>query len=275
MGWATDDLLVLCSSSEGGQRKLAIQAKSNFTLTSGNSECVKTFRAFWKDFNNSELFDPDNDALALATLPSSERLRVGLSDLLACARDSSDETDFANRIAPGGITSETVREFCQTVRSIIQEVSPSDPTDSEYWRFLKSIYLLNLDLATDTSQDTAAVKSLLAFVSEESGVPDDVEETWLELLEISSKSNAGGRNVALSGLPEKMRSRYDASGEHDENRKRLSELNDTYRAGNQALDINGWVIDRDEVAQILEPSGTAALETPYWFQASPASERHR
>ena len=252
LGWETDDLLVLCSSSEAGQRKMAIQAKRSFVLRASDSECVKTFQSFWNDFNNSEIFEPGSDSLVLATLPSSERLRVGLRDLLECARNSSDEVDFAARISPGGITSEPVREYSQTIRSIIKSTSPTGPTDSEFWRFLRSMYLLNLDLATDTSQDEASTKSILASSLADPSNRDAVKETWLELLEIASKSDATGRNVRLSDLPDVMRSEYDASESHDEHRERLCELNLTYRSGNRALDINGWVIERDEVSQILE-----------------------
>ena len=252
LGWQTDDLLVLCSSSEAGQRKMAIQAKRNFALRVSDSECVKTFLDFWHDFNSSEIFEPGNDALVLATLPSSEKLRRGLSDLLECARNSSNEADFAARISPGGISSEAVREYSQVVRSIIEGSNPSDPTDSEFWRFLRSIYLLNLDLTTDTSQDEATAKSILASSLAEPSDLDAPKVTWLELLEIASASAAGGKDIRLQDLTEVISTRYGAAGYPDADRERLRELNLTYRSGNRGLDINGWVIERDEARRILE-----------------------
>ena len=204
-GWHTDDLLILCSSSEAGQRKMAIQAKLGFVLRVSDSECVKTLLGFWHDFNNPEIFDPASDALVLATLPSSERLRIGLSDLLECARNSRDEADFADRISPGGISSQPVRKYSQIIREIISESNSSGPTDSEFWRFLRSIYLLNLDLTTDTSQDEATAKSLLVSSQAEPGDLDAAKETWLELLEIASASAAGGRDVRLKDLCKRRR----------------------------------------------------------------------
>ena len=231
---------------------MAIQAKRSFVLRASDSECVNTFRGFWQDFINSEIFESSSDVLVLATLPPSEKLRVGLSNLLECARASSDEADFAARMSPGGISSEAAREYSRTIRLIINNISPSGPTGSEFWRFLRSIYLLNLDMTTDTSQDEAATKDILAPSLAQPSNREAVEETWFELLEIAGKSDARGRNVRLSDLPDAMRGRYDASGRYDENCERLCELNLTYRSGNGALDINGWVIERDEASQIIE-----------------------
>ena len=135
LGWKTDDLLIICSSEGAEQRKLAIQSKINFVLQESNKECVNTFLAFWADFNNEDIFDRDKDALALATLPSSKALSSGLRDLFHYARSSSDEHDFANRLST--MANNTVRRYCERIRSIIQKGISSEITDGEFWCFLR------------------------------------------------------------------------------------------------------------------------------------------
>ena len=251
LGWETDDLLVSCSTEHGEQHRIAIQAKLNFVLRVSDRECVETFGAFWNDFHNSEIFDPENDALVLATQPSSETLRMGLIRLTNCARNSTDEFDFAWRVSPGGITSETVRDYHSRIKRIIEEVSPTGPTDAELWRFLKSIHLLNLDLTTGTSQDEASTKSILALASGEPSNSDVVSGVWLALVDLAAKSAVGGKDVRLIDIPRDMLRRFRAHGYQDENLERVLDLNLTYVSGNQNLDIDGTIIERGEVSDIL------------------------
>ena len=251
LGWETDDLLVSCSTEDGVQRKIAIQAKLNFVLRVSDSECVKTIKGFWNDFYNSEIFDPESDSLVLATLPSSEALRTGLSGLTARARDSTDVTDFARRVSPDGVTSDTVRSYYSRIKEIIEGVSPTEPTDAELWRFLRSIYLLNLDLTTGTSQDEASTKSMLALALGEPSNSDVVRGAWFALVDIAAESAAGGRDVGLFDLPGDMRRRFGAHGHQDKNLKPISDLNLTYVSGSQNLDIGGTVVARSEVSDIL------------------------
>ncbi len=251
LGWETDDLLVVCSTEHDEQHQIAIQSKRNFVLRASNRECCETIEAFWKDFRNSEIFDPENDALVLATQPSSEALRTGLIGLTDCARNSTDESDFAWRVSPGGIASEKVRDYHSRIKRIIEQVSPTGPSDDELWRFLKSVYLLNLDLTTGTSQGEASTKSMLALASGEPSNSDVVRGAWLALVDLAAESAAGGKDVRLFDLPRDLRRKFSAHGHQDENLEPISDLNLTYMSGNQNLDIDGTVVDRGEISDIL------------------------
>ena len=91
LGWETDDLLVVCSSVQHGQRRLAIQVKRTLNIRASSTDCQETFQGFWKDFNDSDKFEPDHDALVIVTLRGTNTLLEGLGGLLDCARNSSDE----------------------------------------------------------------------------------------------------------------------------------------------------------------------------------------
>src|ERR1051325_3159535 len=59
LGWHTDDL-VLVGSSSSGKRRLAIQVKRQLTIGARDPECQKTFRALWNDFVG-DAFTVDRD----------------------------------------------------------------------------------------------------------------------------------------------------------------------------------------------------------------------
>ena len=251
LGWETDDLLVICSSEGQEQKKLAIQSKRNFVLQSSDDDCKKTFHGFWKDFTNEDIFDPDNDALALATLPPSQRLSTGLRDLFDYARNSSDESDFAHRLST--VANKVVRNYSKSIRSIVCDGVSSEITDEQFWRFLKTLHLLNLDLFTDTSSEEANVKTMLGSVLRD---PSDLaapDGTWSELVNIAANAASGGKALTLPDLPQNMREKYRPGDylELSRNSEQISELTEHYGKSNPSLDIGGSVVPRNEVGEIL------------------------
>ena len=251
LGWKTDDLLIICSSEGMEQRNLAIQSKRNFVLRESNAECVKTFLAFWADFNNEDIFDRDKDALALATLPSSKALSSGLRDLFHYARNSSDEHDFADRLSR--MANETIRRYCKTIRSIIQTGNSSEITDREFWCFLKTLHLLNLDLQTDTSAEEASVKTMLTIALREQTDLSIPDSTWSDLIVIAANAASDGRTYSIADLPEAVREPYRPTNysELSRNYQRISELTERYKQSNPSLDIGGREVDRAEVSELF------------------------
>ena len=63
---------------------------------------MKTFQEFWKTFNEAEKFDPDQDALVLATPRSNSSLN-DLEILSERARASFDAEDFKRKLGARGI----------------------------------------------------------------------------------------------------------------------------------------------------------------------------
>ena len=138
LGWKTDDLLIVCSTEKNEKRRLAVQVKLNFSVRASSQDCVETFQGFWEDFNTSGKFDPDKDALVLATLRGTNTLLEGLGGLLECARNSTDAEDFARRLAVPGFLSSKAKTCYQVIRSIVQELDASPIDEGEFWRFLGS-----------------------------------------------------------------------------------------------------------------------------------------
>ena len=210
LGWETDDLLVVCSSAQHGQRRLAIQVKRTLHIRASSADCQETFQGFWKDFNDPDKFDPDHDALVIVTLRGTNTLLEGLGGLLACARNSSDESDFTRRMATQGLSSRESRNCESVIRSIIEEADSSAPKGKDFWRFLKAVHLLSLDLTTSTAQTESMTKQVLAMACELSKPLEVAETTWLKLIEVASSAAMGGRTLQRHDLPEDLLSRHRA-----------------------------------------------------------------
>ena len=210
LGWKTDEILVVCSTEKNEKRRLAIQVKINFAVRASSQDCVETFQGFWEDFNTSGKFDPDKDALVLATLRGTNTLLEGLGGILECARNSTDAKDFARRLTVPGFLSSKAKNCHQVIRSIVQELDASPMDDVEFWRFLKAVHLLVLDFTTSTAQHEAMVKQLLA---QSAGGPDALsasETTWHELLTIAAAGSPGARTFERSDLPDTMSEKHSA-----------------------------------------------------------------
>ena len=208
LGWETDDLLVVCSSAQHGQRRLAIQVKRTLHIRASSTDCQETFQGFWKDFNDPDKFEPDHDALVIVTLRGTNTLLEGLGSLLDCARNSSDEADFTRRTATQGLSTRESRNCGSVIKSIIEEADSSAPNDKDFWRFLKAVHLLSLDLTTSTAQAESMTKQALAMACELSNPLEVVETTWLKLIEVASSAAMGGRTLQRQDLPEDLLSRH-------------------------------------------------------------------
>jgi len=207
LGWGTDDLLVACSS-RNGPRRLAMQVRRNFTV--GKSDgCKETIRRFWDDFN-AERFDPDRDALILATLHHTENLE-GLASLLECARSSPGPADFKDRLETPKLVSDAARTCYREIYSIVNNADPSGSAGEDtFWRFLRTVYVMFLDLTTDTAQQEATVTQLLALASGDADAVDAARAAWHEMVAVAADAAPRAKTLRRSDLPAGMLERYGA-----------------------------------------------------------------
>ena len=210
LGWQTDDLLITCSSPEYSQRKLAIQVKRTFRVQASSTDCQETFCGFWSDFNDPDKFAPDSDALLLVTLRGTNTLLEGLGSLLDCARNSSDELDFAHRLATPGLSSQEARKCESVIKGIISAPDSLPPANKDFWRFLKAVHLLSLDLATSTAQTEGSTKQILALACTESNPVEVAASAWLKLIEVAASAAMGARTIKRQDLPDQLLSQHRA-----------------------------------------------------------------
>ena len=209
-GWATDDLLVECTDESGTVRKIAIQSKLGFTVSASNPECIKTFSGFWTDFRAPGLFDPELDTLVLVVQRATNVIMKGLSGLLACARASSDHTDFRDRLITPRFVSNDVRNAAEAIEKIIEISETTVPSEPDFWRFLKRIFVLHLDLDTSSAQGEANIKQILAQAVNPS-VDDPIgraQTGWLQLVDLAQHCNQSAQLITYVDLPEELRQRF-------------------------------------------------------------------
>ncbi len=206
LGWKTDDVLVVAVRPDGVRRRLAAQVKRQFTISEKDETCKKAFGDFWADFKGSE-FDPDKDRFALVTLRGTSVLLDGFNSLLDCARASADATDFVRRLEVAGFLSKTARGYATTIRRILDDaVAP--PTDEQLWRFLSVLHVVSFDLNTDSAQNEAWIKALLAATANGGNPLAVAEASWRELLELAGAGMPTAASYGHADLPESLRNRH-------------------------------------------------------------------
>ena len=209
LGWCTDDLLVVGCSGEGDRRQLALQAKRTFTISKGDVDCRNTIRGMWKDFQSSERFNPTLDCLAVVTLRGTYALNHYFSSLLECARATSDAQDFAHRLSLSGYLSSQAKKQNEIVRAILDADDTITVSEHDYWRFLRSIYILNFDLNTATSQDAASLMGLLSFSAVETTDPlSAAQSTWFTLLQCAAEARPTAKSFTRNDLPKDVLGRH-------------------------------------------------------------------
>lgn len=224
LGWHTDDFLIVGRTGSGQQRKLVGQVKQTFTVSATNTKCKKTIQDFWRDFQNRGLFSPDTDRFALVTQRGTNTLLEHFSGLLDWARASRDASDFEHRLTTPGFVNKKVAKYCEEIQKIISEVEGRTLSAAELWPFLRVLYVLSLDLHTETRQTEAQIKNLLAYTAEEHDAVEAAEATWNALLQEASRGMSSARSFRYEDLPEKLRQRHSRIGANE--RRILQALKD-------------------------------------------------
>lgn len=208
LGWKTDDVLVIGVRADGAQRRLALQVKRQFTVSDRNDDCRRTFSDFWGDFRAAGRFNPELDRFGLVSLRGTNVLLNDFSSLLDCARSSPTGAEFARKLAIEGLLSKTARGYAMAIRSIVDEVEGAPVSDDELRAFLAAIHLLPFDLNTDTAQQEAWIKCLLAQATTEPGPLAAADDTWRQLLEVVGAGMPRAASFRYDGLPEQLRRRH-------------------------------------------------------------------
>jgi hypothetical protein len=209
LGWLTDDLLIVGEAGAGLTRRLAIQVKRRFTVSAADADCVATIEAMWSDFVAGNRFDPQRDRLAIATLHGTSTLLSSFTSLLDAARSVASADEFRRRLQLRGFLSEKARVQNEALRTIVAN-HVSRPIDEDlYWRFLRVITVLSLDLGTDSAHTEAQIVALLAHTVSEADDPKiAARATWRHLLDIASEGRQAARSYDRGSLPLELQQRH-------------------------------------------------------------------
>src|SRR5579885_1919320 len=92
LGYETDDLLVV-SESVTGKNRLLIQIKHSIIISKKSALFKEVMTAFWKDYNNDNLFNKTKDKLVIVTSGLNDEKRE-VKEILNWAKSKASSTDF-------------------------------------------------------------------------------------------------------------------------------------------------------------------------------------
>lgn len=189
-GFATDDFIAFTTDpTTNRSAKLLAQIKHSISFTDGNDVFGEVIASAWADFNNSKLFDPTLDAIALITGPMSATDISSVRFVLEWARHCEDANDFFEQVATAKFSSDTKRTKLAAFRHKLNAANDGTAlTDEQVWRFLRSFHVLGYDLDVKTGVTLSLVKSHLRQAS-----GNNVDGLWAMVFEAvaSYDQNAG------------------------------------------------------------------------------------
>ncbi len=247
-GYETDDLFVEAKSSIG-QHRLLVQIKNNITLTADNVLFKEVIKAFWKDFNNTSLFDKAKDKLIIIKSGFTKEERNHLKSLLNWANTHATETDFVtevNRIQGKKKRLDIFRESLKEVNGNVEL------TDKEIWEFLKCFDILEYDFTNEISVDEIYFHNLIKLCKNNESTANE-KEIWASITSYVSKLNKDGGSVTTTSIQEQEIYKYFDTKRLSAYFKSIEKL----RCDSEVIllplknTIGGFHIDRKKIAQSI------------------------
>jgi len=205
-GFETDDLLVVAKSALA-EHKLLIQIKHDISFTIGSQIFKEVIRAFWKDFNNTAIFDHAKDKLVIVKNGLTKDERNHLKCLFNWANTHATETDFlkeVNRI-------KAKKERLEVFRQLLNEANNNIAlTDKELWEFLKCTDVLEYDFLNEASVDESYFLNLIRLTKRKETTLTE-KEIWNNILSFVSKLNKDGGNVTTESIQKEELYKYFAA----------------------------------------------------------------
>ncbi|MCR9253573.1 MAG: hypothetical protein NXI20_24370 [bacterium] len=197
-GYETDDFMATAKSSHG-EHRLLIQVKHDISFTADNEKFKDVIDAFWKDYNNTSIFDKSRDKLIVVKNGLTKNERNHLKSLFNWAVNHATETDFhleVNRI-------KAKKNLLDVFRSVLKEANDNkDLTGEEIWEFLKCVDVLEYDLLNEGSIDKTYFFNLIKLSkSKESSATE--KEIWDSVYSYVATLNPNGGSVTLENIKDK------------------------------------------------------------------------
>jgi len=193
-GYETDDTLVI-AKSQLAEHRLLIECKNNITF-SLNDKFQKVINAFWKDYNNPQLFDRAKDRLLVIKSGLNNEERNHIKTLFNWARSHATAEDFILEVDRINVKSNKLRIFRESLKIANNNNSLSD---KELWEFLKCFDVLEYDCLNDGSVDKASFLNLIKLCKSPHTLLNE-NEIWNCVLAYVSKLNPQGGSITLESI---------------------------------------------------------------------------
>lgn len=197
-GYETDDFMATAKSASGEQRIL-IQVKHDISFSADNEKFKEVINAFWKDYNNTSIFDKSKDKLIIVKNGLTKDERNHLKSLFNWATNHTTEVDFiteVNRI-------KGKKDRLNVFREALKEAnSNTDLTDKELWEFLKCVDVLEYDFLNEGSVDKTYFFNLIKLSKSKNSTTTE-KEIWDSIFAYVATLNPNGGSATLESIKDK------------------------------------------------------------------------
>ena len=197
-GYETDDFMVTAKSASGEHRVL-IQVKHDISFTVDNRIFKEVINAFWKDYNNTSIFDKSKDKLIIVKNGLTKDERNHLKSLFNWAKNHTTEADFiteVNRV-------KGKKNRLDVFREVLKEVNTNtDLTDKELWEFLKCVDVLEYDFLNEGSIDKTYFLNLIKLSKNKKSAATE-KEIWDSIFAYVATLNPNGGSATLESIKDK------------------------------------------------------------------------
>ena len=245
-GYITDDLFLEITNVTG-THKILSQIKYNIALTEKNKTFTEVINAFWKDFNNGDIFDKAKDKFFLIKSGLTNDDKNHINVILDWATTHKDEDDFFSEVERIDIKNQKLQIFSNLLKEANGDIAL---TKREVWEFLKCFKLLSYDFGSENSTDLTNILNLISLSKSKAATATPME-IWNSVLAVSTEYNRNGGSIDLKGLKA-----FDLFTYFD-----LSVTQDAYKSLQKLVDdgnfivmpisntVKGFHIDRNEIRQ--------------------------
>ncbi len=197
-GYETDDFLAITKTTTG-EHRLLIQVKHDISFTADNEKFKEVINGFWKDYNNTSIFDKTKDKLIVVKNGLTKDERNHLKSLFNWATNHATETDFiteVNRI-------KGKKSRLDVFREVLKEAnSNTDLTDKELWDFLKCVDVLEYDFLNEASVDKTYFLNLIKLSKNKNSRITE-REIWDSIFAYVATLNPNGGSATLESIKDK------------------------------------------------------------------------
>lgn len=217
-GYQTDDLFVKVDKDTGC--KILIQIKYNIAISENNETFIDVITSFWKDFNNSPLFEKQKDKFFLikSSLTNSDKNHIIVLSEWASTHSSEDE--FYSEVERIKVKKEKLGIFENVLKKANDDVELSK---KEVWEFLKCFHLLSYDFTTQSSTNQTQMLNLIKLSKSKlnSTLPLEI---WNTIIAKTAEFNRNGGNVTSENIGDLQLHRFFDSAIIDDSYKAIEKL---------------------------------------------------
>lgn len=204
-GFNTDDLIVFVEDPETKERrKLLGQIKHSIAITQSSTQFGDVIQAAWNDFNNSQIFTPKKDVIALLTGTLSATDLKSIQWLLNQAKHTKNVDEFLRKVQQAKFSPSKSDEKLAVIQHHLKAANRgNNVSNDELYDFLNHFHLLSYDLGNESG----VVLSLLHSHISQFQVRDPLW-AWSRIVDIVQTWNQDAGTITLDKLPDDLRDAF-------------------------------------------------------------------